>query len=51
MINVALVIDAIGGYGRGLLRGIARFVHTNSDWAVRYEEWTQRDDLPRPPCI
>jgi LacI family transcriptional regulator len=47
MINVALVIDAIGSYGRGLLRGIARFVHTNSDWAVRYEEWTEQDDLPR----
>ncbi len=46
MINVALVIDAIGSYGRGLLRGIARFVHTNSDWAVRYEEWTEQDDLP-----
>ena len=31
---------------RGLLRGIARFAHTNSDWAVQYEEWTAQDNLP-----
>ncbi len=43
---MALVIDAIGSYGRGLLRGIARFAHTNSDWAVQYEEWTAQDNLP-----
>jgi LacI family transcriptional regulator len=47
MMNVALIIDAIGSYGRGLLRGIARFVHSNSDWAVRYEEWRDGDDMPR----
>ncbi len=47
MINVGLVIDAIGSYGRGLLRGIARFVHANPSWAVRYEEWAEGDAVPR----
>ena len=47
MINVGLIIDAIGSYGRGLLRGIARFVHANPSWAVQYEEWMEGDAVPR----
>lgn len=47
MAKVALVIDANGSYGRGLLRGIARFAHSNGQWEVTYEEWFEGDDLPR----
>ncbi len=47
MINIALVIDAIGSYGSGLLRGISRFAHTHPDWAVEYEPWMEEESLPR----
>ncbi len=47
MINIALVIDAIGSYGSGLLRGISRFSHTHPNWTVEYEPWMEEENLPR----
>ncbi len=45
--KIALVIDANGSYGRGLLRGIARYAHSNGSWQVTYEEWFEGDALPQ----
>ncbi len=47
MINIALVIDALGSYGSGLLRGISRFAHTHPNWTVEYEPWMEEENLPR----
>ncbi|MGC8541951.1 MAG: XylR family transcriptional regulator [Phycisphaerae bacterium] len=47
MINIALVIDAVGSYGSGLLRGISRFAHTHPNWTVEYEPWMEEENLPR----
>ncbi len=47
MRRVALIIDTVGSYGRGLLRGVARFVQTHIDWQVIYEERKGVDNLPK----
>ena len=46
MHNVALIIDTLGSYGRGLLSGIARYVQTHIGWRVIYEERKGIDRLP-----
>ncbi len=47
MYNVALIIDTLGSYGRGLLSGVARYVQTHIGWRVIYEERKGVDRLPR----
>ncbi len=47
MIKIALIVDAIGSYGNGLLRGISRFAHTHPRWTVEYEPWMENEALPR----
>jgi LacI family transcriptional regulator len=46
MNHIALVIDAIGSYGSGLLRGVARFAHTHPNWTVEYQPWLEEESLP-----
>lgn len=43
--RVALLIEASRGYGRGLLRGIARYVRAHDHWSVFYQE-CRLGDLP-----
>lgn len=43
--RVALLIEASRGYGRGLLRGIARYARTHDHWSVFYQE-CRLGDLP-----
>lgn len=44
--QVALLIESSRKYGRELLRGIAFFAHTNSDWSLLHQEMTIDDPLP-----
>lgn len=44
--NVALLIESSRSYGRGLLRGIARFSRTHGNWSLLHEEMTLDSDLP-----
>lgn len=39
-LHVALIVESSRAYGRGLLRGIARFVHTYGPWVLKIEERT-----------
>src|SRR5690554_6214572 len=36
--KVALLVESYRSYGRGLLRGIARFARTRSHWSMRHQE-------------
>jgi LacI family transcriptional regulator len=47
MHTIALIIDTVGSYGRGLLSGVARFVQTHIGWQVIYEERKGIDNLPK----
>ena len=47
MRTIALIIDTVGSYGRGLLSGVARFVQTHIGWQVIYEERKGNDNLPK----
>src|SRR5689334_10211815 len=44
--TVALLIESSRGYGRGLLRGIARFARTLPNWTLLHEERGLGDDAP-----
>ena len=44
--TVALLIESSRSYGRGLLRGIARFARTHGNWSLLYEEMTIDAGLP-----
>jgi len=44
--NVALLIESSRSYGRGLLRGVARFSRTQGNWSLLHEEMTIDADLP-----
>ncbi len=44
--QVALIIETSRSYGRGLLRGIASFARTRSDWALLHQEMTIDTSLP-----
>src|SRR5580698_10109691 len=44
--RVALLIESSRGYGRGLFRGIAKFVREHHEWSVQSEEWKWTDGLP-----
>jgi LacI family transcriptional regulator len=38
--RVALLIESSRAYGRGLLRGISKYVREHESWAISYEEWS-----------
>ena len=44
--SVALLIETSKTYGRGLLRGIGRYVHTHRRWSIFLEERGLEDPLP-----
>jgi LacI family transcriptional regulator, galactose operon repressor len=44
--HVALIIETAKGYGRGLLRGIARYVRTHKQWSIYVDERSAHEDPP-----
>jgi len=44
--QVALLIESSRSYGRGLLRGIAKYAHVRGDWALRHQEMSIDADPP-----
>ncbi|MFZ4765204.1 MAG: XylR family transcriptional regulator [Roseimicrobium sp.] len=44
--QVALLIESSRAYGRGLLRGIARYVREHGPWSIYYQERRQGDAPP-----
>lgn len=44
--RVALLIESSRAYGRGLLRGIARYVREHGRWSIFYQERRQGDHSP-----
>jgi len=44
--SVALLIETSKSYGRGLLEGISRYVHTHRPWSIYIEERGLDDPLP-----
>jgi LacI family transcriptional regulator len=38
--RVALLIESSRAYGRGLLRGISKYVREHESWAISFEEWS-----------
>ncbi len=47
--RVALLIESSRGYGRDVLRGIARYAHEHGSWSIVYQERTLND--PPPPWL
>jgi LacI family transcriptional regulator len=45
--RVALLIETSRSYGRGLLRGVAAYLHTHARWSIWHQERTLNDDAPR----
>ncbi|MFN3190000.1 MAG: substrate-binding domain-containing protein [Aureliella sp.] len=48
--NVALLVESSRSYGRGVLRGIARYSRTLGNWSILHEEMTIDDPVPRWMC-
>ncbi len=46
MRTVGLLIESSRGYGRGLMRGIAKFVRMHNDWSIIYQERMLADAIP-----
>ncbi|MBM3847427.1 MAG: DNA-binding transcriptional regulator [Verrucomicrobia bacterium] len=44
--EVALLIESSRGYGRGLLRGIAKYLHDHRRWSIFYQERRRGDPPP-----
>ena len=44
--RVALLIESSRGYGRGVLRGIAAYAHSQGNWALRHYEMMIDADPP-----
>ena len=44
--SVALIVETSKTYGRGLLEGISRYVHTHQRWSIVIEERGLDDPLP-----
>ncbi len=44
--HVALLIESSRGYGRGLLRGVARYARTRGPWALYFQERGMADASP-----
>lgn len=47
LLNVALIIESGRAFGRGLLRGIARYARTQGNWCIVYHPWEWDDEVPR----
>lgn len=47
--HVALLIETSLAYGRGLLRGVARYVHEHGPWSIYFRP--QGLDAPPPPWL
>lgn len=47
MLTVALIIESGRAFGRGLLRGIARYARTQGNWSIAYHPWEWDDKTPR----
>lgn len=45
--NVALIIEASGTYGRQILHGISRSIHTHGEWSIFLEEHDRSARSPR----
>lgn len=45
--KIALLIESSRAYGRGLLRGVASYLHTHPDWSV-YVQSRSPEDAPPP---
>jgi len=44
--QIALIVESSGAYGRGLLRGVARFIHSTREWSVHLPIRTISDEIP-----
>ena len=44
--RVALIVETSSAYGRGILRGVRRYIHSHQPWSIFLE---QRDLPTRPP--
>jgi len=44
--EIALIVESSGAYGRGLLRGVARFIHSCREWSVHLPIRTISDEIP-----
>jgi LacI family transcriptional regulator len=44
--RVALLIESSRNYGRGILRGIARYAHTNGPWSCFAQERELHSGVP-----
>ncbi len=44
--RVTLLIESSRAYGRGILRGIARYARTHGHWSILHQEWTWDDGIP-----
>jgi LacI family transcriptional regulator len=44
--TVGLLIESSRAYGRGLLRGIARYARGRENWAILHQEWNLDDNAP-----
>src|SRR4051812_1943085 len=44
--HVAVLIESSRAYGRGLLEGIAQYIHQNERWSVFYQPRGLDDPLP-----
>jgi LacI family transcriptional regulator len=47
LLTVALIIESGRAFGRGLLRGIARYARTQGNWSIAYHPWEWDDKTPR----
>ena len=45
--KVALIVETSGTYGRQILRGISRYIHGASEWAVFLDERDRKAQTPR----
>ena len=45
--KIALLIESSRAYGRGLLRGVASYLHTHPDWSI-YVQSRSPEDAPPP---
>ncbi len=47
MRNVALIIETSSSYGRGLLKGIARYNFEKGDWVIHFRPYGLSESVPR----
>ena len=47
MLTIVLLVESGRAFGRGLLRGIARYARTQGNWSIIYHPWEWDDKTPR----